>query len=764
MKAKHYLIILLLGLGPALLAAGTWPAWRGGTLQGHAPSASAPILWSAESNVVWKAVLPGEGYSSPIASEDAVYLTVVTKPAGLSVVNPIAKTVEFALLLLMVGAGFHGLISSHRAVQVQSPVLRQWGMRIGPAAALGVVAGVALFADSVFHFDALSPTSQLAVGAGFSAIFFGGAWVTGTGRRIRGQNLVVSIASMIVAGAAIVVWAQRGSQWTQMWKAPLTLAAGLGFFAIGVLHAGLVLGAGGTQEPVRSRASGWIVPGTRIGAALLALAACGVVIRLFLQAQGLATLTFDSYNAAIPAWSWWVMLLPALAALAFARRRSNWREAGLALSMFVAAPLLVALLLEAGLVHIRYLRHVLLVRVPAWEASFGWGGVCICLFCAALAIAAGLRGRAGAARNSGRARTLFRFASMGLGFVTLMHWGGIVPRLAHFGDSLSLMAVDRASGKTLWVRRAADAPAKFERLNSRATPTAVTWSNRVCAYFGTQGLFCFDASGQRLWNCTELPCESLYGPSISPVFCDGRIFVSSEPSTQGPRPAPVGYLAAVDSADGTVLWKKPRPAIENHTGNYATPLVLNVAGTNLIVVWGGEFVTAYDPISGGEIWNYKFSGTHVGKDLVASPVADGEKLYLPIHDAILAVSIARLTSKEEPLAWRSRCPGLYCSSPVVANGLLFAVSDQGLVFCMDSQTGELVWKKKLKGTHYSSAIVAGGCVYFCSTEGRTTAFRCDRSGQIVAENELNERVVASFAPVDGRLFIRSQTQLYCVGR
>lgn len=74
--------------------------------------------------------------------------------------------------------------------------------------------------------------------------------------------------------------------------------------------------------------------------------------------------------------------------------------------------------------------------------------------------------------------------------------------------------------------------------------------------------------------------------------------------------------------------------------------------------------------------------------------------------------IAHLSSKEGPFVWKCRGPGLNCVSPVVANGLLFMVSDQGLVWCIDAEPGALIWKQQLKATHYSSPIVAGEGVCF----------------------------------------------------
>jgi len=774
-----YLSIGLLWAGSAAFGSGTWPGWRGGEFEGHAQSPVNPVCWNGESNRVWKTILPGEGFSSPVVSADSVYLTAVTKDGDSPVSGPILRMAEYLLVLVAIGLGLYVAIgfASREAMQWRA-LVRTWSLG-GFCALLGITAGCVLFGESVAHFEAFSRESRLALSCVFSAGCFVCSMVPGFGVRTRLSNLSVGGIFMSAGlGLIVVVVAGRARAALQPWRMPLMVAAALGSLAVSVVHFGWawangkrsasqVALSGGAVGVIDGYGSRWLGRGSRILAALLASVACGVVIRMFARTQGLANLTFDSYTPVVPSWPLAVALCLILVAVALRRRRNSSAllERIIMLSCLVGAPIALAVSFEYALGHVRYLRHILLTRQPTWEGILGWPGVCACLACWVCVMAYGSVRSSKQPWAPGLGLSLFRGTALSLGILSLAHWSGVFQPRQGTARNLSVVAVDRDHGRVSWVASCAQAPAEFSRLNSRATPTPVIWSNRICAYFGSQGLVCLDATGRRLWTCTELPFKSDYGVATSPVLCEGRIVIDSEPSTSGPGATLAGSIAAVDCENGKVLWRKPRPKIQNNLGgNNRTPTVLSIGGTKVVVVWGGEDVTAYEPRTGNEVWSYRVPGAGSGADLVASAIADEATLYLPFQGWIVAVKLSRLGSSQDPLLWKARCPGLNCVSPVVANGLLFAISDQGLLWCVDADTGTIVWKRQLKGTHYCSPIIAGNYVCVCNTEGRSTVLRCDRSAEIVAVNELNDRVVASFAPVDGRFYIRTQKHLYCIGR
>jgi len=148
---------------------------------------------------------------------------------------------------------------------------------------------------------------------------------------------------------------------------------------------------------------------------------------------------------------------------------------------------------------------------------------------------------------------------------------------------------------------------------------------------------------------------------------------------------------------------------------------------------------------------------------VASLVSDDKCLYLAGPRKTMALAMDKLATDDSPVVWEQKTSdGAQCPSPVVKDGLLFAISDVGTAYCLDAKTGEALWRERLRKQHYASPITIGDRVYFCNTSGLTIVVACDREYRKIAENDLGELTYASFAPVDGRLFIRTAESLYCV--
>ena len=99
---------------------------------------------------------------------------------------------------------------------------------------------------------------------------------------------------------------------------------------------------------------------------------------------------------------------------------------------------------------------------------------------------------------------------------------------------------------------------------------------------------------------------------------------------------------------------------------------------------------------------------------------------------------------------------------MLPQGLLFAVSDGGSAFCLDTATGRELWRHDLYAQHYASPVATNDHVYFCSTEGRTTVLGCERGLRVVAQNDLPEGIYASPVLLDGQLFLRTTGHLYCI--
>lgn len=322
----------------------------------------------------------------------------------------------------------------------------------------------------------------------------------------------------------------------------------------------------------------------------------------------------------------------------------------------------------------------------------------------------------------------------------------------------AFICLDRNTGRILWISNGPRAPAgRIHRMNSYATPTPVATNASVVAYFGSPGLMCVDWNGRPLWLKTDLPFEGMYGVAASPTQKNGTVIVSSG----GPK-AP--YLAAIEGVSGKEMWRVPRASYKAIQGEYGTPLILDINHQETVLTFVNEGLVGYNLYTGKVVCRYK-PAAPLG-DLVASIVADGDRIYLPTESAILAVNRRMLgVSGQNPFVWAASRVGARCSSPVQSNNLLYTVKDGGLASCLDVRTGEVLWKQRLSGSaeYVASITAAGAYVYFTDSAGVTTVVAASRRFEKISENDIGEPVSATPAVAGGQLFIRSDRHLFCIG-
>jgi outer membrane protein assembly factor BamB len=114
------------------------------------------------------------------------------------------------------------------------------------------------------------------------------------------------------------------------------------------------------------------------------------------------------------------------------------------------------------------------------------------------------------------------------------------------------------------------------------------------------------------------------------------------------------------------------------------------------------------------------------------------------------------------VAWRHKQQMPTMPSPALADGRLYLVSDGGVASCLDAATGHVIWRERVSGQFSASPLVGAGRVYFCDHDGRTTVVAASEKFEVLAENKLDGRLMASPAVIDGDLILRTDTHLYRV--
>jgi outer membrane protein assembly factor BamB len=326
------------------------------------------------------------------------------------------------------------------------------------------------------------------------------------------------------------------------------------------------------------------------------------------------------------------------------------------------------------------------------------------------------------------------------------------------------VCVDRSSGKVIHNVKlgSEENPAYCHPFNSYASSTPFIEKGRLYAHFGSHGTWCVDtASGKILWDRRDLKCNHFRGPASSPVVYGDLLYLIFDGSD-------LQYVAALNKLTGNTAWKTDRE-IKYSSDNgdikkaYATPALFEIGGKPQLICPSAECTIAYDPSTGIERWRV----THGGMNGSGRPVMGNDLLYLTSghNGKLLAVKPnGSGMLPKEAVAWQVG-KGVPSRPSLLLDGeLLYMVSDNGIVSCLDSMTGKVYWSERLDGEFSASPILAGKFLYCCNQIGKTFVISTGKTYNLVAENRLKGEFMASPAVAGNDLILRTKTHLYCVGK
>ena len=105
----------------------------------------------------------------------------------------------------------------------------------------------------------------------------------------------------------------------------------------------------------------------------------------------------------------------------------------------------------------------------------------------------------------------------------------------------------------------------------------------------------------------------------------------------------------------------------------------------------------------------------------------------------------------------------YVPTSVAQDGFLFTFHDGGVVSCLRGDTGEVVWSEKPAGRFYGSPVCVNGVLYCITIDGDVVVLEAAATYKLLAVNPLGEKSHATPAVAAGRMYLRTLTQLICVG-
>jgi outer membrane protein assembly factor BamB len=354
-------------------------------------------------------------------------------------------------------------------------------------------------------------------------------------------------------------------------------------------------------------------------------------------------------------------------------------------------------------------------------------------------------------------------------------WGGrvFVTQAIEKEGRRTLMCFDRNDGKLLW-QKGTDWKDKepTHGTNPYCASSPVTDGERVIAWYGSAGLFCYDLDGNELWKRDLGIQKHIWGYGASPVIHGDLCYLHFGPGDRT-------FLIAVNKQTGETVWNHDEPYNEkgtdeaksgnrDYTGSWSTPIFRDIDGRNQLVISFPFRVCGMEPATGKEIWNC--TGTNAlcyTSPLFADGIVVAMGGFNGMSVAVKAGGSGDIT-KENRL-WRHPRTKQRIGSGVIHDGHIYIHNDDGVAECFEMTTGKTVWTERLKGdgsrgVNWSSVMLADGLCYTINQSGDCFVFKASPQFEQVAANSLGEHSNSSIVPSDGQLFIRTYQNLWCIGQ
>lgn len=392
-------------------------------------------------------------------------------------------------------------------------------------------------------------------------------------------------------------------------------------------------------------------------------------------------------------------------------------------------------------------------------------------------------------------------------------------------DTLVTFALDTSDGSIVWE---AEAPVhSLEKTDKRpkgrlATSTCATDGERVVSFFGSSGLLCYDKDGKQLWYQKMGPFDNSRGGVSSPLLVDGTVvlledhnqdsFLAAFDLTTGERKWRADRTVFNRSHCSPMLWSiDDRQFViavgsglvtgyDLHTGHaewfvHGTSSVANITPVSGA---GHLFVASANPgpQRGGQL-NFEQiverhdadkSGRLRRDELPAGFLLEAFPLFDADEDAELSQSEYQAIQKklgtrrngmlairsggdsfertDNGIAWHVTKGIPRTSSPIFHKDILFMQVKGGVFHTVDAATGKSLkmGRVPMSGQVFSSPALGDGKVYAVSDRGECVVVSANADWELLSSSEFGEPAYPSPAIADGRIYVRTESKLYCFGK
>jgi len=338
----------------------------------------------------------------------------------------------------------------------------------------------------------------------------------------------------------------------------------------------------------------------------------------------------------------------------------------------------------------------------------------------------------------------------------------------------TVYALDKQTGKVLWERIAYQGePLEKRHIKaSYANSTPATDGRIVVAWFGSQGVHAYDVKGRFLWKVDlgridlgayDIPTFE-WGSASSPIIWKDLVILQCDTQTDS-------FIIALNANTGQTVWKTDRDEISS----WGTPTVATTSQGEELVANASNFIRGYDPRTGKELWRLGRSSKITAPTPVFADdilvVVSGRGPERPIF-VVKAGARGDLTlpdgkTSSDSVIWSRTGRGSYMPTPLIYNGILYVLANNGTFDAYNLKTGEEIYRQRLPlvGSGFSASPVASdGKIYLSNEDGEILVVSAGEKFAHIATNSMGELLMATPALSDGVMYVRSAASLFAIGK
>jgi outer membrane protein assembly factor BamB len=393
-------------------------------------------------------------------------------------------------------------------------------------------------------------------------------------------------------------------------------------------------------------------------------------------------------------------------------------------------------------------------------------------------------------------------------------------------SSLHVIALDRSTGRVVWRRSLVrERKQEFHKSNSPASPSVATDGTNAYAFFTDFGLVSYGRDGEERWRVPLGPFNNPFGMGASPVLVDGAVIqvcdaesgsfiiavdqksgrtlwrkerpdmtrgfstpVVYRPNGASPQAVVAGSnrLIAYDVRNGHEIWwvrgltwqMKPTPVVDGEIAYVLGWAGGSDQGNQEELPPYEEMLRIADTNKDGKLAQAELTRPEYQRDFAESDFDHDGFLnrrewerYRDRRLSVNSIMAVRLGGQgdvtEKNVLWRYYKSLPNATSPLLYQGVLYMMKEGGILTALDPRTGQVLKQGLLKGAmdyYYSSPVGADGKIFTASHEGNVSVIRAGAEWEPLAVNRMEDEIYATPAPVDGRLYLRTRTALYCFAK